>query len=137
MGESAAHIQLVSMMAEWVSNKYLECDSGRILLDSPSSSVEMNPPIVYNFIPDLYVPELSNDFLIIGEAKTSKDVENKHTEDQIKSFLRRCSEASKAYFVMAVPWHMTRLAISIIKHCKKEIKNLEQVSIEVPLIFPG
>lgn len=137
MGESAAHIKLVDMMAEWVSKKYLEGDKGIILLDSPASSSEMKPPIIYNFVPDLYVPALGDDFLIIGEAKTFKDVENKHTEEQIKAFLRRCAEVPKAYFIMAVPWHMTALAISIIKYCKKEVGNLSHIEIEVPAIFPG
>ena len=137
MGESLSHIQLVKGMAEWIVRSYCDVEMGHILLDSPEASSLTRPPKIYNFIPDLYVPNTTRKFIIIGEAKTANDLENDHTEEQIGAFLRKCSEFEGAHFVFAVPWHKTRLAKSIIKYIQAKIGLTKHVTIIIPEIFPG
>ena len=136
MSESALHMMLVNRLADWIENSLLGGDSGYILIDNPDRRVQDKPPIVYGFIPDVYVMNAPGHGIIIGEAKTTRDVENNHSIEQYQAFLQKCAELKDSLFVLAVPWYMIRLAESILKELKKKI-GAEEVTTKVLEKLPG
>ncbi len=61
-------------------------------------------------MPDAYVMLNEQGRVVIGEAKSMRDLENSHTEAQIMAFLRRCGMSEGSAFILAVPWPIERLA---------------------------
>ncbi len=121
MSESATHIKLVEELSSWISAKFLNGDSGLMLIDHPNSNKKERPPTIEGFIPDVYIPNAPGTLVIIGEAKTAKDLENNHSIAQIGAFLHRCSQTSDSILVLAVPWHMTRLGKNMLRYLKYRV----------------
>ena len=136
MGESAIHRALVEHMAEWVAAEFLGGDAAAILLDSPSSGHTGSPPAIDGHVPDLYVDDKVSKLLVVGEAKTARDLETERSEKQIGTFLEYCARQDSALFVLAVPWHRTRFARSLLRMLKQRL-DLGAVQAEVMEMLPG
>lgn len=136
MGESALHMLLTRFLVLWIAENLLGGDLAPILVDAPDQSARDKPPLIYNFVPDVYVMRGPNNGVIVGEAKTAKDVDARHSIEQYKAFLRKCSESDDSYFILAVPWDMVRLARWILGRLKKEI-GAEEVVTTVLDRLPG
>lgn len=136
MAESLAHMNLVNMLVTWIADSLLNGNYGHILIDTPEQSIQRKPPTVYDFTPDIFVINAPGFSFIIGEAKTATDLDNRHTVEQLRAFLRKCAESGTSLFVLAVPWHRVRLARSIVKHCQK-MTNTEEVRTKVLEKLPG
>lgn len=72
-----------------------------------------------------YEPDIigqSNDYLIIGEAKTEKDILTSHSKKQYKSYLQYKDKSERdVYFYLFVPWQVKATAHNFLKNfCKKE-----------------
>ena len=67
--------------------------------------------------------------VVVGEAKSLKDLENSHTEAQVTAFLRRCSLADNSTFILAVPWPIERLAKALLVNlrAREELPHVETV----------
>ena len=132
MAESATHAKLVESMRKWVIDTRFDGDSGHVLVDNPDATPFSKPPKTYGFVPDLYAKRRSGVGIIIGEAKTARDLENFHTRAQLTAFLRRCSEETDSLFVLAVPWHMERFARSLLRSIqyKEQICSVQAVVLE-------
>ncbi len=120
MGESESHTKLVKEIVTWICSNHLHGDPGFIFADLPDNPPSKKPPVINNFIPDVFVPESSGVALIIGEAKTARDLENRHTRSQIETFLRRCALTNNAILIMAVPWDLVRSARLLLRKLKIE-----------------
>jgi len=136
MGESALHMLLVQYLAQWIADSILGVDFAAILIDAPDRSAKNKPPVIFGFVPDVYVMRVVNNRVIIGEAKTARDVEVEHSIEQYKAFLRKCAESEDSLFVLAVPWDMVRLAKSILSRLKREL-GVEKVETKVLERLPG
>jgi hypothetical protein len=117
MPESESHVKLVEAMVRWIANTYFAGDAGSILVDSGTSNGK--PPRIDGYVPDAFATSFSGNRIVIGEAKTWRDLENRHTHDQIVAFMRRCRASTGGVLVLAVPWHMTRFAASLLRSLKK------------------
>ena len=131
MGESASHIRLVEQMSAWILRNHLNDDHGYMLIDHPSSSPTARPPKIAGFVPDIYVPRARSHGIIIAEAKTARDLETRHTLNQIEAFLGRCTQAEEAILILAVPWDMVRLGEAIIRQIRKGLKDENRVTTKV------
>lgn len=118
MSESDQHYKLVKMIirdvSEIVGSDYccfIESDmaDGRPL---PQLTLEgFRPDVSYQY----------RDVMIIGEAKTSRDVERPHSIKQYESYIKRCFLFDgNATFIMAVPWTEYATACNIIQKIKKK-----------------
>lgn len=136
MAESSVHTNLVRLLANWINDLLPPEDSSHMLIDIPENPPEKKPPKLYEFVPDIFAFNTSHYSFVIGEAKTATDIDNNHTMEQLTAFLRKCSESENSLLVMAVPWHVVRLARSIITHCKKEA-GLEVIETRVIERLPG
>jgi hypothetical protein len=108
-------MQLVDALVAWITSSLLKGDGGSVLADQPCCSRDGKPPRVGRFVPDVYVPKSVCRGLIIGEAKTARDLESPHTIEQLGEFLRACQDHEDSFFVLATPWYATRLAKALIR----------------------
>jgi hypothetical protein len=130
MGESAGHIRLVESLTNWIAQNLLNGDYGHIFVYHPLECY-VHPPRIGHSIPDVYVSPLKGKGVIIGEAKTSNDIDNQHTYDQMTDYLRRCVQFKDSVLVIAVAWDMVPLMETIIKQLQK---NLRADNVRVELI---
>lgn len=118
MSESKQHQNLVRLIITEIENIvglenscFIESDldDGKPL---PQLTAEgFRPDVIFEY----------NGILIIGEAKTSKDVARMHSLLQYESYIRKCSLfKGNAIFLMAVPWMEYATANNITKRIQKK-----------------
>lgn len=93
-----------------------------LFADVPGASSDSKPPQLYGFVPDVYV---ARPRYIIGEAKTMKDLDTRHSQDQIASFLRYLTTQENGLFILAVPLHAWNYGKSVIRHLKSKTEARE------------
>ena len=136
MSESSIHTNLVRLLAKQINELLPPEDRAHMLIDVPENPPQKKPPRLYGFVPDIFVSNTTRYTFVIGEAKTATDIDKNHTMEQLTAFLKKCSENNNSILVMAVPWHMVRLARSVIWHCKKKA-DLETVKTMIIERLPG
>lgn len=73
-------------------------------------------------MPDVWAKNIQNGMVIIGEAKTLRDIENRHSAAQLSAFLEYCNDNKPSLLIVAVPWMMVSCAKSQIKYLKNITK---------------
>lgn len=131
MPESGSHMRLVANIVEWVTSSAVGGDPGRVLVDAPDRLASSKPPRIGGYVPDVYAPLPTGGFAI-GEAKTQTDIENRHTHEQFAAFLGWCARHPGSIFVVAVRWHLTRLAARVITRVieKEELPDVRFVVLD-------
>lgn len=135
MGESAGHTILVDSIKKYVLEWYRNSSDLCIYFDSPSGHFNDKPPEIEGFIPDVYATLLKEDIVIIGEAKTVRDLESRHSKRQLEAFLKHCFNKRKAILIIAVPWDLVNSAKSLIRFLKKK-SNTESVTVKFLELLP-
>ena len=126
MAESRNHLELVQVALKYIKGIISSEMSKLIQIDSPDTK---RPEMIDRFIPDILLEEDS--LLIIGEAKTIKDLERKHSLDQYEAYLRKCqSFIGDKYIVISVPWQITRTA----KNLFRSLKNKYSIDVNVKIV---
>lgn len=102
MSESIQHQKLVKMIIEDIANTvgescccFIESDiaDGHTLPQLTSEG--FRPDVMYQY----------QNTMIIGEAKTSKDIDRTHSLLQYESYIKKCSLFDgEATLIVAVPW---------------------------------
>ena len=136
MGESQVHRSLVERMAAWVAAEVLGGDGSVALIDSSALGRAGRPPAINGYVPDLYAEDRAPTPMVVGEAKTARDLETERSERQIGAFLEYCSVHGNALLVLAVPWHCTRSARSMLCALKGRLAA-EVVATRVLDMLPG
>lgn len=115
MSESRLHRELVAALLDdihahpWTVTPFIYADSNGAAL----------PPIIGNARPDVYANFARIDRVIIGEAKTSIDLETTHTMQQFIDYFEYLSAKPEGELWLAVPWQSAGTAIRICS-CIKE-----------------
>ena len=102
------------MLHGYISDRFCGGRGERVLTDSAGSESPNRPPPIERYVPDAYVMLNEQGRVVIGEAKSMRDLENSHTETQVTAFLRRCGMAEGSAFILAVPWPLERLARALL-----------------------
>lgn len=90
--ESEVHMNYVRVLGNYIKEHFPESERSFIKIDLPES--KSHPDTVINgFRPDVFVSGLH--CVIIGEAKTYGDTKNRHTREQIKSYIEELKSYSK------------------------------------------
>ncbi len=126
MSQSDRHIKLVSYMIDWIADQYLGGNTKLILSDLPQADTSGKPLKIKGYIPDLLLPDLSGNPIIVGEAKTGVDLQTTRSYNQMLSFLEWCHQFDNSLFVLAVPWDLYKLGQSILSRMKYR-HSLEKV----------
>ncbi len=119
MAESRTHLRLVEALVSWIAVEQFHGERGCILVDAPDSLAHAKPPNIAGYVPDVFAHGLAGGGIVVGEAKTASDVENRHTREQLGAFLRYCAARPGSVFVFAVPWHATRYARWLIESVRR------------------
>ena len=106
---------MVAMLHSYISDRFCEGLSLRVLSDSGSRQSANRPPSIGGYIPDAYVMINEKGTVVLGEAKSMKDLEHAHTVTQLTAFLERCAIADGSALILAVPWPTERLARALLK----------------------
>lgn len=127
MSESLQHQILVQMIIDEIISMIGEENSCLIEAD-----VSCNRPLpqftIEGFRPDVLYQYC--DMLILGEAKTSKDVEREHSLMQYESYIRKCSLfIGKAILLIAVPWEDYATVYNITQKIRKKYPGTYTIKI--------
>lgn len=104
MGESAKHIGLLMKLVEYVQTSADDLQRLALLHDLPGMIGCDKPPKLGCYRPDLYATDAPTTTVIVGEAKTARDLETKHSKEQIRSYLRHLAMYPGSRLILAVPW---------------------------------
>ena len=104
MGESKIHADLVKRIRNIVQNRK-DVVSSLVIADD-HETVPVVPSTPEGFIPDVYYNDYN--LVVLGEAKSSNDLSNPHSDAQFKSYLKYLNSmskvASKVALYVGVPW---------------------------------
>lgn len=119
MGESAKHSYLVKTIYQYVITKVPDGEEMLVLADLPTV-VEKPPRNRDGYRPD--VEYYHKDLLIIGDAKTSADLESRHSRKQIESYVTDCRDfKGESMLVLGVPLADSERACSVIGTVQKRL----------------
>ena len=109
---------MVTILHSYIADRFCEGQGERVFTDSVSSESRTRPPSIEGYVPDAYVMLNEQGKVVIGEAKSLRDLENSHTEAQVTAFLRICGMAEGSAFMLAVPWPVERLARALLTNLR-------------------
>jgi hypothetical protein len=127
MPESRAHMDFVEKIYSYIAENVSERSRGFIEVDSPDSLKK--PQRTYeNFVPDVLLD--TEDYLIIGEAKTANDVDRNHSISQYTSYLRACDcHEGNCFIVVCVSWDTFISVKNIFRKIKQDTGSVIRVHI--------
>ncbi|BDU70855.1 hypothetical protein [Mesoterricola silvestris] len=105
MSEGLHHKLLVQALlgeirnpAEWDRHPFVYWDL------EDENGVNVPPPTIQGSRPDILARDPGDRRVIIAEAKTSRDIDNRHTETQLEAYFYFLSAFEKAELWLGVPW---------------------------------
>jgi len=114
VSEGYLHGILVSKVAQYFTQEFGD-DLDVLLVDIAGSRPSDKPPKIGNFFPDVWAQ--SRRRILLGEAKTAKDLDTEHSRAQIECFLRHVYlSPSGSRFVLAVPGFIAAHAKALVEH---------------------
>lgn len=99
MSQSEEHKKLVSLLAENLESRFPGIQLIIDILAVPGDEV---PPIIGAYRPDLYAEITPDSPVIVGEAKTDTDLQNRHTYNQLSTFVTYLESRGNGLFVLAI-----------------------------------
>lgn len=75
------------------------------------------PPTLDQHRPDLFATSIARELpYLVGEVKTTKDLETSRTETQLRAFVRYLEGVRGGYIVLGVPWSSVTSARSLLRY---------------------
>lgn len=127
MAESIRHLSLVRAILDYVSRKHRDIGYLALLHDLPGVIGTEKPPRVGGFVPDVYAVNVPCTLTIIGEAKTTVDLEAERSRKQMRAFIEFLARKERGIFVLAVPWQAVPRARGVVASVGR---SLEMSSVE-------
>lgn len=90
--ESSIHMNYVRVIYNYIRGLFPESECAFLQTDLPESDIHPNK-VINGYRPDVYINGTS--CIIIGEAKTSQDTKNRHTREQICSYIQELKSFNK------------------------------------------
>ena len=117
MSESLQHQQLVKLIID-TTISIVGKDNTALIATDAVNGYALPPLTSEGFRPDVYY--CHNGVLIIGEAKTSFDIDRMHSREQYESYIKKCALfRGEAILLIAVPWMDHATANNIVKKIAK------------------
>ena len=121
MSESEHHRILVHALAREISGDSVWANPPIVYSDIQDDTITSEaPPIIGGNRPDVFARDIGASLSIIGEAKTSGDIDNRHTFDQLESFFDYLRVQPKAELWMGVPWLSAGTATRVCRYARRE-----------------
>ncbi len=127
MSQSEAHRTLVEMVTTAIEKRHQGIVAIADLQLSPGDEL---PPLIDGFRSDVYARNNQMGLIIIGEAKTDNDIDNRHTYDQITSFINYLERQKKGNLILAVTGISADRAKTLLRFIRREL-GVEKTIMEV------
>lgn len=118
MSQSDEHRLLVLNAADALIQRYPEVTLVTDIQASPGDPV---PPLIDRYRPDIYAWLPQTDSLIIGEAKTHRDIWNSHTRNQVRSFVAHIEKTAGGRFILCAWGHNADRAKTLLRFLMWEL----------------
>ena len=123
--ETIQHANLICQMEAWVRAKFSHHSYFSILTDNALyPGMDDRPPKIKGSIPDLYATDVPETFCVVGEAKTSKDLTSRRSQQQLSNFIDYLFvRPTNDFFVLAVPYDATDRAVLALRNKCRQSKR--------------
>lgn len=128
MAESFNHINYVRKIVEYVKDIPADFISHCLVADLPDFPTRPTATLD-GYIPDVLYKDTNT--IIIGEAKTIRDVENDHTERQINSYIEevRCHKGTRHIVICSTALSFSHIKNMIVR--KKMRENISDINFHI------
>ena len=123
MAESQEHMLLVGNLVAYIRREFKHVFALVLLQDTANAARGDKPPILNGFVPDVFAYDVPTTITIIGEAKTSADLETDRSRAQIRTFVEFLRWRAKSTFILAVPFGLIGPARTIISSVHKDTSS--------------
>jgi len=120
MSESIAHTRLVGVIVNWVKAKYSATPGLCLFCDCPPVLETEKPSPIEGFFPDVCAVTTPPALTLLGEAKTSTDLESPRSFNQLLAFFRFLAARPQPTLVIATPWQAIVTAKHIVVLARRE-----------------
>jgi hypothetical protein len=114
LAESSKHSALVQAIISYIGREHAHVEGLGIVNDLSGPLHAEKPNRIEGFVPDVYAFDAPLTTVIIGEAKTSDDLETEHSKRQMTAFLTFLGRQESGIFILAVPWQLKRRADTVV-----------------------
>lgn len=118
-GESDIHKRLVHHLAQYVRERH-DTDGNLALFFDGNATGGERPRRIEGHLPDLSAFDVPKTFTIIGEAKTTRDIETVRSQRQIRTFMDHLALQKRSFFYLAVPFFLQPRAHHVLQCCRDE-----------------
>ena len=127
MSESSEHRGLVVTMAEYLVRQYPGIIVDKDVQIKPGDPL---PQMIGEYRPDIFAYYMGNDFRVVGEAKTSNDIENSHSQKQFLTFVTHLESKHGGIFLLGVPGEKADRAKTVLRFLSKDMV-LKRTSLQI------
>jgi hypothetical protein len=117
-GESAKHISLVERLINLIEDEHRHVRNFVLFADHHRFGTNQ-PQTFGGYKPDIFAHDMPNSFRVIGEAKTSNDLDSERSSRQVLAFLEHLSLYPNAAFYLGVPWLIQAKANGFLKRLRR------------------
>lgn len=123
MSESDQHRSLVKALGGDIASDTRWNKPPIVYVDLQDGVSGKPPPVIWANRPDVFARDISTGRTIIGEAKTTNDIDNQHTLDQLSSYFLYLQSHTEGELWMAVPWMSAGTALRVSKLVRHQTKS--------------
>jgi hypothetical protein len=117
-GESDRHVRLVEMLIDTVNKRHTP-RLGLMLFADHHKFGASRPSRIGGHTPDLYAHDVPVTFRIIGEAKTTNDLDTDRSVRQMAAFFDHLALYPGSSFYLAVPWFAVARAEQVVRAIRR------------------
>ena len=128
MAESLAHMEYVERMVEYAETIPQQFVTSMMYADLASYG-QRTPKVINGFYPDLYYYDLHS--VIIGEAKTTDDIDNEHTMAQLNSYIKEIRTYNCERHIIICSSMIAYAQINNMVIRKKRKENIQDITFHV------
>ena len=125
--ESPQHTELVSCLYKWVIT-YEPLLLNFVATDTIGGPLRNLPPYIGGHRPDLFAENINQDKVVVGEAKTSGDVVNDHTESQLVGFLNYLKYKKNSVLLLSLELHDCQSGQSMIRKLMRQVEATSEIN---------
>jgi hypothetical protein len=130
VAESDLHRRLVDRLHAYMietSGSELVC-----CVDGPVQAVAAAPPLLAGYRPDVYAVSHDTRRVLLGEAKTPGDIDNRHTRSQLSVYFEHLLHEPLGEIWIAVPLASAGTALRVCRSVRSSLGARQ-----VPLVITG